>query len=121
MLFYRSSPSFLFVAAGAKISPRARLTMAIVLAVVHVPLTLWNQGLSRVSLVELVLFQGGGDCTQFALETSGAVLGVVCIFWLEKAKAYVASVQPSQLSLLEPSPGSAGSKASLTAVKTAVR
>jgi hypothetical protein len=85
MLFFRSSASFLFVAVGAKIAPRARLTTAIVLAAVHVPLSLWNHVLSRVSLVEFVLLQGGGNYTQFILETLGAVLGVVYIFWSEKA------------------------------------
>ena len=86
MLFFRSSPSFLFVAAGAKVAPRARLATAIVLAAVHVPLSLWNHVLSRVSLVEFVLLKGGGNYTQFALEALGAALGVVNIFWSEKAK-----------------------------------
>jgi hypothetical protein len=94
MFFFFSSCSFLFVAAGAKIAPRARLTTAIVLAAVHVPLSLWNHVLSRVSLVELVLLEGGSNYTQFTLETLGAVLGVVYIFWSEKARASVASVPP---------------------------
>jgi hypothetical protein len=109
------------VVAGATIAPRFRLTTAIVLAALHVPLSLWNNVLSRVSLVELVLLQGGASYRQFTLETLGAVLGVVYIFWSEKAKGSVASVPPSQLSLCEPPPGSARSKAALTAAKTVIR
>ncbi len=124
MLFFHSSHSFLFaflfVAAGAKIAPRARRTTAIILAAVHVPLSLWNQVLSRVSLVELVLLPGGGNYTQFTLETLGAVLGVVYIFRLEKARPSVASIASSQSSLLEPPPGSTGTKPALTAAKTVI-
>jgi hypothetical protein len=109
-----------FVVAGAKIAPRARLTTAIVLAAVHVPLSLWNQVLSRVSLVELVLLQGRGNYGQFILETLGAVLGVVYIFRSEKTRTSVASVPPSQSSLLELPPGSAGTKPALTAAKMVI-
>lgn len=73
-----------FVVAGAKIAPRFRRTTAVVLAAVHVPLSLWNQVLSRVSLVDFVLLQGSGDYIHFGLEALGSVLGVVYIFWSEK-------------------------------------
>jgi hypothetical protein len=55
MFFFRSSPSFLFVAAGAKIAPRARLTTAIVLAATRVPLSLWNHVLFMAPDRNLVL------------------------------------------------------------------
>jgi hypothetical protein len=109
-----------FVVAGAKIAPWARRTTAIVLAAVHVPLSFWNHVLSQVSLVELVLLQGRGNYGQFILETLGAVLGVVYIFWSEKARGSAASVPPSQLSFLEPPSGSAGTKPALTAAKTVI-
>jgi hypothetical protein len=121
MLHFHTLREAAFVVAGALIAPRARLATAIVLAAVHVLLSLWNHVLSRVSLVELVLLQGGGNYGQLTLETLGAVLGVVYIFWSEKAKGSVASVPPSRLSLLEPPPGSAGTKAALTAAKTVIR
>ena len=83
-----------FVVAGALIAPRARLTTAIVLAAVYVPLSFWNHVLSRVTLVELVLLQGAASYKQFTLEGLGFVLGVVFVFWSEKAKGSVASVTP---------------------------
>jgi hypothetical protein len=109
-----------FVVVGAKIAPRARRTTAIVLAAVYVPLSFWKDVLSQVSLVELVLLQGRGNYGQFILETLGAMLGVACILWSEKAQGSVASLPPSQLSMLEPPGGSAGTKAALTAVKTVI-
>jgi hypothetical protein len=109
------------VVAGAMIAPRFRLATAIVLAAARVPLLLWAQVLSRVSLVDLVLLQGGGNYTQVALETLGSVLGVVYIFWSERTKGPVASIPPSQSSFLEPPPESAGKKAALTAAKTVIR
>ena len=75
-----------FVVAGATIAPRARLATAIVLAAALVPSSLWNH----------VLAQGGPwwfwtiNYTHFTLEAFGSVLGVVYIFWSEKAKGSVA-------------------------------
>jgi hypothetical protein len=98
------SPSFLIVVTGATIAPRDRLTTAIVLAAAQVALAFRNH----------VLSMGGPwwswtiNYRHFTLEALGAVLGVVYIFWSEKAKGSVASVPPSQLSLMEPLPGSAG-------------
>jgi hypothetical protein len=110
-----------FVVVGAMIAPRSRLTTAIVLAAVYLPLSLWNHVLSRVSLAELVLLEGRGNYGYFTLEALGAVLGVVYIFRSEKAEGSVASVPPSQLLLLNPPPGSAGTKPALTAAKTVTR
>ncbi len=76
-----------FVVAGATIAPRFRLTTAIVLAAVYIPLSLWNHVLSQVSLAELVLLEGRGNYGYFTLEALGTVLGVVYIFWSEKARA----------------------------------
>jgi hypothetical protein len=121
MLDFHTLSKAAFVVAGAMIAPRARLATAIVLAAVQVPLSLWNHVLSRVSLVELVLLQGGANYGQFALEALGPVLGVVYIFWSAKAKGSVPSVPPSQLSLSVPPPGSADSKPALTAAKTVIR
>ncbi len=121
MLHFHTLTEAAFVVAGAMIAPRARLATAIVLAALHVPLSFWSHVLSRVSLVDLVLLQGGGNYRQFTLETLGALLGVGYIFWSEKAKGSVASGPPSQLSVLEPPPGSAGTKAALTAAKTVIR
>jgi hypothetical protein len=108
------------VVAGALIAPRARRLTAIVLAAVHIPLSFWNHVLSRVSLVELVLLEGPGNYRQFILESLGAVLGVVYIFWLQKANESAASAPPSQLSSPELPPASAGTKAAHTAVETAI-
>jgi hypothetical protein len=121
MLHFHTLRAAAFVVAGAVIAPRARLGTAILLAAALVPLSLWNHVLSRVSLVELVLLQGTGNYRQFTLETLGAVLGVVYIFWSEKAKGSVAGVPPSHLSFLEPPPVSAGTKAALTVAKTVIR
>jgi hypothetical protein len=104
MLHFHTLREAAFVVAGAMIAPRARLATAIVLAAARVPFLLWAH----------VLAMGGPwwswtiNYTHFTLETSGSVLGVVYIFWSEKAKGSVASVPPSQLSLLEPPPASAG-------------
>ncbi|HWB08048.1 MAG TPA: hypothetical protein VG826_02300 [Pirellulales bacterium] len=84
-----------FIVAGATIAPRFRLTTAIILAAVHVPLSLWNHVLSRVSLAELVLFQGSGNYGHFALESFGAVLGVVYIYRTETEKGSLTSVRPA--------------------------
>jgi hypothetical protein len=104
--------SFLFVAAGAKTAPRNRLTTAIVLTAALVPLSLRNHVLSNpppgVTSYQLTIAALSGNYRHFTFETLGAVLGVVYIFWSEKAKGSVASVPPSQLSLSEPPPGSAG-------------
>jgi hypothetical protein len=87
--FY-ACPLFLFVAAGAKIAPRYRLTTAIILAAVLVALSFRGH----------VLLMGGPwwswtiNYRHFTLEALGAVLGVVYIFWSEKAKGSVASVPP---------------------------
>ncbi len=128
LLVFLSAPSFVFVAAGATIAPQARLTTAFVLAAARVPLSFWNHVLSRVSLVELVLFQGGGDYTHFALEALGAMLGVVYIFWSEKARASVASEPPDLRHLTDPSKdhlkaGHAPTRANAapTAAETAIR
>jgi hypothetical protein len=89
------------VVAGAMIAPRARLTTAIVLAALLVPLSLWNHVLFRAPDRILVLVISDMlahpwviNYRHFALETLGAVLGVVYIFWSEKAKGSVASVPP---------------------------
>jgi hypothetical protein len=81
---------FLFVAAGAKIAPRNRRSTAIVLAAVLLHHSFWGH----------VLVMGGPwwswtiNYTHFTQEALGAVLGVVYIFWSEKAKESVASVPP---------------------------
>jgi len=90
MLLFYAIRETAVVVAGAMIAPRARLTTAIVLAVLLVPLSLRNH----------VLSQGGPwwwwvtNYTHFTLEAFGSVLGVVYIFWSEKAKGSVASVPP---------------------------
>jgi hypothetical protein len=103
--------SFLFVAAGAKIAPRKRVTTAIVLTAALVPLSLRNHVLSNpppgVTSYQLIIAALCGNYRHFTLETLGAVLGMVYIFWSEKAKGAVASVPPTQLSSSEPPPGSA--------------
>ena len=76
-----------FVVTGAMIAPRARLTTAIVLAGGWILLSLRNHVLSQPN-------PGSTNFTHFTLETLGAVLGVVYIFWSEKARACVASVPP---------------------------
>ena len=104
MLHYHTLREAAFVVAGAMIAPRARLATAIVLAAARVPFLLWAH----------VLAMGGPwwfwgiNYTHFTLEAFGSVLGVVYIFWSEKAKGTVASILPSQLSLLEPPLGSEG-------------
>jgi hypothetical protein len=118
MLLYHSSPFFLFVAVGAKLAPRARRTTAIVLAALRIPLSLWSHVLFQApdrnwvlvisDLLDLLAHPWVTNYRHFYLEALGAVLGVVYIFWSEKARASVASVPPSQLSLLKPPPGSAG-------------
>jgi hypothetical protein len=93
MLFYRASPSFLFVAAGAKIAPRARRTTAIVLAAARIPVSLWNHVLLRapdrslaVIIVDMLDHPWVINYQHFFLETLGAVLAVIYIFSSEKAK-----------------------------------
>jgi hypothetical protein len=93
ILFYHASPSFLFVAAGAKIAPRARRTTALILAAARIPVSLWNHVLLRapdrslaVVLVDMLDHPWVINYQHFFLETLGAVLGVVYIFWSEKAK-----------------------------------
>jgi hypothetical protein len=121
MLHFHGLPEMGFVVAGAMIAPRARLATAIVLAAVNVPLSLWNHGLSRVSLDELVLLQVNENFAQFTLDTLGSVLGVVFIFWSEKAKRCMTSVPPSRSSFMEPPSVSAGARAAFTAPKTVIR
>jgi hypothetical protein len=91
--------SFLFVAAGAKIAPRNRLTTAIVLAAALVLVSFRGHVLSNpppgVTYDQLIIAVLVGNYRHFTLETLGAVLGVVFIFWLEKAKGSVASVPPA--------------------------
>jgi len=106
------------VVAGALIAPRFRMTTAVVLAALYVPISFWDHVLSRVTLAELVLLQGAGNYRHFILEALGAALGLVYVFWLEKAAA---SVPPSKLSSLEPSPGSAGASPARTAARTLIR
>jgi hypothetical protein len=97
-------PLFLCVAAGAKIAPRYRLATALVLAAVLVAHSFWahllaNQGpwvttyqVIIAALQQIVLegMPAGGPVRHFLLEILGAVLGVVYIFWSERAKASVA-------------------------------
>jgi hypothetical protein len=115
MLLYHTGPTFLIVAVGAKIAPRARLTTTIVLAALRIPLSLWSHVLFQAPDWNLVIVISDMlahpwviNYRHFALEALGAVLGVVYIFWSEKARADEASVPPSQLSLLKPPSGSAG-------------
>jgi hypothetical protein len=78
------------VVAGALIAPGARRTTAIILAALQIPASFWGH----------VLATGGPwwswtiNYTHFSLETLGSVLGVVYIFWSEKAKEAAASVPP---------------------------
>jgi hypothetical protein len=89
---------FLLVAAGAKIAPRNRRPTAIVLTAVLVSLSLRGHVLSNpppgVPNYQLIIAALLGNSRHFTLETLGAVLGVVYIFWSEKAKASVANVPP---------------------------
>jgi hypothetical protein len=101
MLLYYSGPSFLFVAVGAKIAPRARLTTAVVLAAMRIPLSLWSHVLFRaqdrnllIIIVDMLDHPWVINYRHFALEALGAVLGVVYIYWSEKAKGMVASAPP---------------------------
>jgi hypothetical protein len=103
-----SCPLFLFVAAGAKIAPRYRRATALVLAAVLVAHSCWGHLLSNqppgvttyqiiIAALQQIALQGmpaGGPVRHFLLETLGAVLGVVYIFWSERARASVASVPP---------------------------
>ena len=90
LLYFPALRATAIVVMGAMIAPRARLATAIVLAAVHVPLSFWNHVLSRVSVDQLVLLEGPANYWQFALETLGAVLGVVYINFSEKANAAIA-------------------------------
>jgi hypothetical protein len=71
------------VVAGAMIAPRARRTTAIIFAAAQVSMAFWGH----------VLSTGGPwwswtiNYSQFSQEAFGAVLGVVYIFWSEKARA----------------------------------
>jgi hypothetical protein len=95
--FY-TCPLFLFVSAGAKIAPRNRLTTAIILAAVLVALSFWSHVLALappgVTIDELISAALLGNCKHYTQEGLGAALGVVYIFWSEKAKGSVASVPP---------------------------
>jgi hypothetical protein len=100
-----SCPLFLFVAAGAKIAPRYRLTTAIVLAAMLVAQSFWGHVLANqppqvtsyqliIAALQQIALQGipaGGPVRHFIQEALGAVLGIVYIFWSEKAKGRVAS------------------------------
>jgi hypothetical protein len=121
MLHFQMLPEAAVVVAGAMIAPRFRVATAIVLAASQIPLFLWVQVLSRASIVELVLLEGGANYGQFALESFGVVLGVMCILWSEKARKSATSAPRLQLSLLEQSPGSVGPNAALTAARTVIR
>jgi hypothetical protein len=87
---YLFALNMVVVVAGAMIAPRARLTTAIVLAVAQIALAFRNH----------VLAVGGPwwswtiNYTHFTKEALGALLGVVYIFWSEKAKGSAASVPP---------------------------
>ncbi len=106
MVGFFSCPFFLFVAAGAKIAPRNHLTTAIVLAAVLVahsfrghmlsnpPPGVTNYQLIIAALQQIAVMEAAGPVRHFTLETLGAVLGVVYIFWSEKAEGSVASVPP---------------------------
>ena len=93
-----SCPFFLFVAAGAKIAPWNRLTTAIVLAPALVLVSFRGHVLSNpppgVTNYQLIIAPLLGNYRHFTLETLGAVLGVVYIFWSEKPKGSVARVPP---------------------------
>jgi hypothetical protein len=121
MFVFHSLTATAIVVAGAMMAPRFHRTTAIVLGALHIPLALWNNVLSRVSLVEFVLLQGSGSYRQFTLEALGTVLGVVYILWSERANGPIASAPPAQLSPLEPPPASAGTRTGLTAAKTLIR
>jgi len=90
MLHFHTLREAGFVVAGAMIAPRARLATAIVLAAALVPSSFWGH----------VLATRGPWCfwtinyTDFTLEAVGSVVGVLYIFWSEKAKGSVASVPP---------------------------
>lgn len=103
----------------ATIAPRFRLMTAIILAAVYVRISLMNQVLTRVSLVDLVLFQGGANYTQFLFETLGILLGVVYVYRLEKANE-TATPPYSQSSIASPRPVLAGADAMITAGKTMI-
>jgi hypothetical protein len=106
-----SCPLFVFVAAGAKIAPRYRLATALVLAAVLISHSCWGHLLSNqppwvsidqliIAALQQIVLQGipaGGPVRHFTFETLGAVLGVVYIFWSERAKGSVASVPPNPL------------------------
>jgi hypothetical protein len=109
-------PLFLFVAAGAKIAPRYRLATALVLAAVLVAHSCWAHLLANqppwvsnyqpiIAALQQIVLEGipaGGPVRHFTLDTLGPVLGVVYIFWSEKARTSVASVPP------EPRPPTGG-------------
>jgi hypothetical protein len=100
-----SCPLFLFVAAGAKIAPRYRLTTAIVLSAMLVAQSFWGHVLANqppqvtsyqliIAALQQIALQGipaGGPVRHFIQEALGAVLGIVYIFWSEKARGGVAS------------------------------
>ncbi len=75
-------PLFLFVAGGATIAPRNRLTTAIVLAAVLVAHSFRGHVLS----VGGPWWSWAMNYRHFTLEALAAVLGVVYIFWSEKAR-----------------------------------
>jgi hypothetical protein len=101
-------PLFILVAAGAKIAPRYRPATALVLATVRVAYSFWSHLLANkppwatnyeviIATLQQIVLEGmpaGGPVGHFALETLGAVLGVVYIIWSEKARVSVASVPP---------------------------
>jgi hypothetical protein len=107
-MIVHACPLFLLVAAGAKIAPRYRLATALVLAAVVVSHSCWAHLLANrppwvssyqlmIDALQQIALQGmpaGGPVRHFILEAFGAVLGVVYIFWSEKAQGRVASVAP---------------------------
>jgi len=90
MLHFHTLREAAFVVAGAIIAPRARLATAIVLAAARVPFLLW----AHVLAMGEPWWFWTINYTHFTLEVFGSVLGVVYIFWSEKAQGSVASVPP---------------------------
>jgi hypothetical protein len=102
-------PLFVLVAAGAKIAPRYRLAMALVLAAVLIQRSFWGHLLANqppwvtsyqvlVAALQQIVLQGipaGGPVRHFLLETLGAGLGVVYIFGSERAQRFVTSAAPA--------------------------
>jgi hypothetical protein len=105
-------PLFLLVAAGVKIAPRYRLATALVLAAAVVSHSCWGHLLAHqppwvtkyqtmIAALQQIALEGlpaGGPVRHFILETLGAVLGVVYIFWSEKRLCSASSTLVNRLS-----------------------